>query len=225
MTNTPLDTIVRKAEIILASAWKSVYEDKLAELTHMFNEYGDRAYGVWIQDFMTQVLEPFHQEGLLVKAGFNRHNSVENWGPPEERERCAWYPIQDTDGNPAGTLVLQIYHSHRSFFVPRAPQLFILQVTDRESILNALSSATTRVRWDRKVERTPVSSQETPAVKQWEYATDISLGDCLHGTQSEHSSWSLDEALSHWGRYGWELVSVTTVGEKTIAYFRRPYPS
>ncbi|OCT11872.1 hypothetical protein A8709_28830 [Paenibacillus pectinilyticus] len=222
MSTTQLDMIVRKAEKILAQTWKSVYEDKHAELIQMFKDYGDRAYGVWMQDFMNLVVEPFHQEGLQVKANFNRHNSVENWGPPEERERCAWYLVHDEEGTPIGTLVLQVYHSHSSFFVPRAPQIFALQETDREDILSALSKSATRVRWDRKEDCTPLPAHTSSSATQWEYATDVSLGDCLVGTELEHSSWSLDEALSHWGRYGWELVSLMATGGKTIAYFKRP---
>ncbi|CAN7657044.1 DUF6022 family protein [Paenibacillus sp. LjRoot153] len=223
MTNTQIDHLFRKAEKQLSDTWKSVLESKQTELIQMFNTYGDRAYGVWIQDFMALVIEPFQQEGYQVKAGFNRHNSVENWGPPEERERCAWYFIHNHEGAPIGTLVLQIYHSHRSFFVPRAPQLLFLQVTEREDILTALSQSTTRVRWDRKEERT--HTLEAQSITQWEYATDVSLADCLGRSESEHSSWSLDEALSHWGRYGWELVSVTPVDRKMIAYFKRPIRS
>jgi hypothetical protein len=104
--------------------------------------------------------------------------------------------------------------------VPRAPQLLFLQVTEREDILSALSQATTRVRWDRKEVRNP--SQDTHQITQWEYATDVSLADCLGRSESEHSSWSLDEALSHWGRYGWELITVTPMDSKLIAYFKRP---
>lgn len=218
MTSNLIDPIFRKAESQLSESWKSVYENKQTELIAMFNQYGDRAYGVWIQDFMAHVIEPFQQEGYQMKAGFNRHNSVENWGPPEERERCAWYLIHDHEGKPVGTLVLQVYHSHRSFFVPRAPQLLLLQVTEREDILSALSQATTRVRWDRPGVRNFSQNQTT----QWEYATDVSLADCLGATASEHSNWSLDEALSHWGRYGWELITVAPADGKMIAYFKRP---
>ncbi|KRE70004.1 DUF6022 family protein [Paenibacillus sp. Soil750] len=223
MTNNQIDLLFRKAENRLSDTWKSVYENKQTELISMFNEYGDRAYSVWIQDFMAHVVEPFQQEGYQIKAGFNRHNSIENWGPPEERERCAWYLIHDHVGTPIGTLVLQIYHSHRSFFVPRAPQLLFLQVTEKIDILSALSQATTRVRWDRKEVRN--LSQEPHQITQWEYATDVSLADCLGKSESEHSSWSLDEALSHWGRYSWELITVAQADGKMIAYFKRPIHS
>ncbi|WP_426455255.1 hypothetical protein ACP26L_16570 [Paenibacillus sp. S-38] len=51
----------------------------------------------------------------------------------------------------------------------------------------------------------------------------MSLGDCLNGTDGNNGSWALDEALSHWGRYGWELVSVVPSEGRIIACFKRPY--
>lgn len=46
--------------------------------------------------------------------------------------------------------------------------------------------------------------------RRWEY-----LMKDLHITEGEDD---LDEA----GRYGWELVRVTIVGEKFVCFFKRP---
>ncbi|AFC30178.1 hypothetical protein PM3016_3333 [Paenibacillus mucilaginosus 3016] len=218
-----LKEIVRRAEQVLSVSWKAVYERRITELEEMFKAYGDRAYGAWIQDFMSPVAAHFSQEGITLKSGFQLKNSIENWGPPEERERCIWYTLSANDGAPIGSLMLQVYHSHRAFHIPRPPRLLELETVEREEILSLLSRASTRVRWDRKEERLPPAEGQWSGAVKWEYASDVSLGDCLNGTEGDHSSWALDEALSHWGRYGWELVSVVPSGAKTIAYFKRPY--
>ncbi|GAA4861587.1 hypothetical protein GCM10023310_46190 [Paenibacillus vulneris] len=221
MEKALIHTVIRGIEKTLAASWRAVYEDKKVQLTQMFAEYGDRAYGVCIQEFMVPVLEQLKSEGYTTKAGFNRKDSMENWGPPEERERCIWYVLYDVNGTSIGTMVLQVYHSHRAFHLPRAPRLFALEAVERESIIAALSQATARVRWDRMEERLPLPAELQTAGDRWEYATEVALGDCLQNNEMEHSGWTLDEALSHWGRYGWELVNVMPSGGKVIAFFKR----
>ncbi|MEW9702509.1 DUF6022 family protein [Paenibacillus sp. SI8] len=221
MQKTSIESIARTAGDVLSHAWKAVYDERKDELTEMFIKFGGRAYGAWIQQFMAPVAERLAADGFLIRGGFNRNDSMENWGPPEERERCVWYVVKSAEsGEALGTLVLQVYHSHRSFFMPRAPRLLPIEVTDREAIIAALSDASTRIRWDLKEERMP--QPEFPG-QRYEYATDTSIGDGLKpAADGQLYSWNLDDALGHWGRYGWELVSVVPTGDKVIAYFRRP---
>ncbi|PYI52060.1 DUF6022 family protein [Paenibacillus flagellatus] len=229
MTQPVFDSVVRKLRTVMSVSWKSVLEERREELAGLFAQYGDRAYGVWIQQFMAPVFEQLTAEGYIVKGGFNRNDSVENWGPPEERERCVWYVVKDGEGAPIGTMVLQVYHSHRAFHVPRAPRLFALEETERERIVAALSDASVRVRWDLPTERQPLPDdfRFAPGEAGWEYATDVSIGDCLRGEDDDGQthSWSLDDALSHWGRYGWQLVSVVPAGGRIVAFFKRPLPA
>ncbi|EFM12591.1 hypothetical protein PaecuDRAFT_0102 [Paenibacillus curdlanolyticus YK9] len=223
-----MKAIVRAAQQALSTAWREVYEEQRAEWEEMFKQWGDRAYGVWIQRFMPPIVEQLALQGWMIKGGFNRRDSIENWGPPEERERCAWYVIASEEGEPLGTLILQIYHSHRSFRLPRAPRFLALDVTEREEIIAALANAATRERWDMPEERlseTELAGQGKD-VPRWEYATDVAISDCLQlGDDGQVSSWTLDAALAHWGRYGWELVSVLPSGTRTVAFFKRPAPA
>ncbi|MBB6735984.1 hypothetical protein H7C18_34270 [Cohnella sp. CBP 2801] len=219
--SSPFPRLVREAGRLLSLSWKEIYEAKKEELLRIFAEHGDRAYGVWIQQFMAPVCAFLQEKGYRVKDGFNRNDSIERWGPPEERERVAWYVVRDANDTPAGTMLLQVYHSHASFCIPRAPRLLALEATDRETILSALAVSANRVRWDLPQER-PVGD-EPDRTDRWEYATDVSLGDALRAEDSGGlSSWMLDEALSSWGRYGWELVGVAPSGSETIAFFKRP---
>ena len=117
MQTTTIESIARTAGDILSPAWKAVFDEEKDELTEVFKKFGDRAYGAWIQQFMAPVAERLAAEGFIIRDGFNLKNSIENWGPPEERERCVWYVVKTTDGDEMGTLVLQVYHSHRSVLI------------------------------------------------------------------------------------------------------------
>jgi len=223
MTEHQMESPVRELNRILADSWKEVWTQQEEELTKMFEQFGDRAYGAWIQKFMAPIFNRITEEGYQTKAGFNIRNSIENWGPPEERERCAWYVLNNQEGQPLCTLVLQIYHSHAAFHIPRPPRLLALEVTERSDIVQALSQASVRVRWDLPQERLPAAPQSGTPTLRWEYATDVSIRDCtMPNEEGLLSNWLLDESLSHWGRYGWELITVSAVEGRMIAFFKRP---
>ncbi|CAI6083083.1 DUF6022 family protein [Cohnella sp. JJ-181] len=208
---------------ILAVSWRGIWSQEERELRRIFNEFGDRAYGAWIVKFMAPVFERLTEEGYQVNGGFNLRDSMENWGPPEERERCAWYVVKDQEGLPISTLVLQVYHSHAAFHIPRAPRLFALEVTKRSDIIRALSHASNRVRWDLPAERLPAAPSTGAHAIRWEYATDVSVGDCLApNDEGLLSNWLVDEQLGHWGRHGWELINAVPTEGKIIAFFKRP---
>jgi hypothetical protein len=99
-----------------------------------------------------------------------------------------------------------------------------LEATEREEIISALSNAAARIRWDIKDERLPSTSDIKAVDIRWEYATDVAIGDSLRSEDAQTNSWTLDEALSHWGRYGWELVSVLPTARQVVAFFKRPIP-
>ncbi|QGQ98926.1 hypothetical protein EHS13_30640 [Paenibacillus psychroresistens] len=106
-----IQSLVKYMNQALSEIWEVVLKNNEAELTQMFVDYGDRAYGAYIQKFMGEIGEQVNQAGYEMKAGFNLANSIESWGPPEERERCVWYVINDVTGTPLGSAILQIFHS------------------------------------------------------------------------------------------------------------------
>jgi hypothetical protein len=128
----------------VAGTWEMVLEVNLEELQSVFAKAGDRAYGVYILRFMNPVFEQLKDSNFLVKEGFNLSESIEQWGSPEQRERCAWYVIKRADGASIGTLVLQVFHSHTQFNVPLAPRIFALEETEKEEIIDAICSAAER---------------------------------------------------------------------------------
>lgn len=216
---TTIHTLVKYMNQHLSEIWKMVLQENEPELTQMFAEYGDRAYGAYIHKFMAPICQQIHASGYAIRSGFNLSDSFENWGPPEERERCAWYVIKNKDGEPLGTAVLQVYHSHVRFDIPQAPHIFALEETEREAILNAISFAGTRMHGNIAKHLDLASDDRT---QRWEYSTDTGLGDYLQSHKGQSRFGYIDHALSVWGRNGWELVSITPYNDRLVGFFKRP---
>ncbi|WP_037465586.1 DUF6022 family protein [Shimazuella kribbensis] len=214
-----LNSIIRYAKQYGNETWGAVLHHNQEDLQQIFAKYGDRAYGVYVQKFMEPIQNQLLDAGFIVKTGFNMADSIENWGPPEERERCIWYVIKQNDGTPLGTLVLQLYHSHTQFSLPKAPHIFSLEVTERDEIMDMFTYASTRIH-DWTSEGYQNASEDE--IQKWEYSVDISLGDYLKPHRGQIYGSAVDYALASWGRNGWELVSIVPHQDRIIAYFKRP---
>ncbi|MET3287456.1 UNVERIFIED_CONTAM: hypothetical protein ABID98_000026 [Brevibacillus sp. OAP136] len=203
----------------LSGTWAAVFREHEEELTHMFATYGDRAYGVYIQKLMAPLSDMAAEVGIAIKPGFSRADSIENWGPPEERERCIWYALHKQDGALIGTAVLQFFHSHTQFHLPEAPRFFALEETERDAIIEAISQADVRLQPGNLAKYRHADEEE--ALERWEYATETGLGDYIRTTNGQKGGGYLDHALTAWGRNGWELVSVVPQGGQLVGFFKR----
>ncbi|MCC3372731.1 DUF6022 family protein [Cohnella sp. REN36] len=212
--------LVRQMNRHLADVWEPIWRSQEATLAQMFAEYGDRAYGVYLQHLMAPIAERLREADYVIRAGFNRHESVENWGPPEERERCCWYVVRDESDCAIGTAVLRFFHSHVSFRLPQAPVFLALEETEPAEIEEALSYAWARMGRQGVSYR---SFDEAPT-QVWEYGTDAGLADYLNAPPGlrQTGTGHIDQALALWGRNGWELVTVLAHGDRLVGYFKRP---
>ncbi|MBB6672078.1 DUF6022 family protein [Cohnella nanjingensis] len=219
-SESPIHALVKQMNRHLAEVWTTIWNEQEEALTEMFANYGDRAYGAFVQRLMEPIAQRLQSAGYAIRAGFNRHDSVENWGPPEERERCCWYVVRDADGVAAGTAVLQLFHSHVSFRLPQAPNFLALEETEPSAIAAALSYAAVRLTGQGVSYR---NFGAEPA-QAWEYGTDAGLGDYLNvpAGQRQTGTGYIDHALALWGRNGWELVTVMPHGDRLVGYFKRP---
>jgi hypothetical protein len=214
-----INSITRYVKQYGKEAWEAVLHENQEELEQIFKKYGDRAYGVYVQKYMEPIQNQLLDAGFIIKKGFHMADSMENWGPPEERERCIWYVIKQNDETPIGTLVFQLYHSHTRFHLPKAPHIFSLEETERDKIMDMLSHASTRI-YDWSSEGYQNTSEDE--IQRWEYSVDISLGDYLKPHRGQIYGSAVDYALASWGRNGWELVSIVPQQDHIVAYFKRP---
>ncbi|WP_248928778.1 DUF6022 family protein [Paenibacillus hamazuiensis] len=209
-----IQAVAKYANHCVSETWEDVLNEQREELLRMFEQYGDRAYGVYIQKFTAPLFDELIEAGFQVRPGFHLSDSVENWGPPEERERCAWYAVKRPDGTSLGTLVLQVFHSHTQFHIPEPPRVFGIEETEREAVLDKIGAAALRTG---HVSRNTGYKEAAGDIQKWEYSTETGLGDYAGYP-------GFDYALAKWGRHGWELVSVTPHQDRLIAFFKRPAP-
>jgi len=201
-------------------------EENQEELLRVFDQAGENAYGVFSRMLCKPIQEQLTQAGFVCEPDFPgefRTSSVENWGPPEERERCYWTVVKTRQGTPVGTLVTQFFHDHTRFRIPLSPGIQTLEETEPEAILAALSHASART-MDRL--QASITQQRWANVEQerpkWEYSAEIGLADTIDSKHIDLSETMLDNALFLWGRNGWELVSVVPHQDRLIAFFKRP---
>ncbi|RMB00458.1 hypothetical protein ATH33_2017 [Thermoactinomyces vulgaris] len=201
---------------VIQEQWEVILKEYREEWNRKFYEIGEQVYGLYLGKVLNPVFRELWEAGFVTKPGFILPNSIEHWGPPEERERCMWCVVKDQNGTPLGSLVLRVFHSHVRFNVPHAPDVFSLEETEREAIQNAICNAS--VRLNQKY-RGVWQEQKNDG---WEYSVETGLGDYLNAGRGEVEVSYLDHALASWGRNGWELVSVVPHGNRLLAFFKRP---
>lgn len=198
--------------------WESTLKENHEELLQKFDEIGEPTYGLYLSKLLSPAFDELTDAGFVMKPGFILPNSIEHWGPPEERERCMWCVVKNQNKTPLGTLVLRVFHSHVRFDIPLAPDIFGLEETEKEPILDKICDASIRLNhqyrgvwWERSV--------------GWEYSVETGLSDYLNAGREEVEVSYLDHALSRWGKHGWELTSVVPHEGRLIAFFKRPVKS
>lgn len=203
---------------------QSLLQEHQEEMARIFDKAGEYAYGVFFRKLCQPIQEQFKQAGFVCEPDYPgdfRSASVEYWGPPEERERCLWSVMQTAQGTTLGTIVTQVFHDHTQFRLPHPPGVLALEETEPSAILEALSHASVRLR-SMEHNGSPymvAARQEQPG---WEYSVEMGLGDCLDPNYVEISETMLEDALSKWGRHGWELVTAISHQGHMIAFFKRP---
>lgn len=216
-------TIQSLAEYInqyLQQQWELVLQENYNELSDMFTKIGEPAYGAYLNKLIHPIFNELTNHGFILKPGFIVPNSVEHWGPPEERERCLWCVVKKEDGNSIGTLVLRFFHSHVKFDIPLAPEIIALGETERDAIIDTISDAS--IRLNNQYGGVLHQDRKKDQIQRWEYSAETGLSDYLNSGRDDLEVSFLDYALSRWGKHGWELTSVVPYEGRLIAFFKRP---
>lgn len=208
----------------IEETYLSVWEERFSHLQKVFNQVGEPAYGAFGRALFQPLGGILQQYGLTCDHGLpgTLQTSLERWGPPEERERCLWTVIRDTQGLALGTIVTRLFHDHTRFRLPHPPKVFALEATETASIIEALGQARIRITGGDE-QRGAFLQQRTADVEGgWEYSVDIGVADSLDRGRQDLTEGLLDHALSHWGHYGWELTGVVSHQGQLLAFFKRP---
>lgn len=220
-----IHTLASYSRQYLQEQWEAVLLEHQEDLLRVFGKAGEVAYGMFGRSLLQPLLEQFSPAGFLYEGG-NFSTSIEHWGPPEERERCMWCVVRSAEpgGKLLGTLVFRIFHDHTRFRLPYPPALLTLEETTTSAIVEILSRAFIR-KDSTSYEGTFQGDQERVTSEEhleWEYSVEIGLGDSLDPHRLELSEALLDQSLSRWGRYGWELANTVSHQGRLMAFFKRP---
>ncbi|MCR8842421.1 DUF6022 family protein [Paenibacillus sp. SC116] len=133
----------------IAFEWKGLYDSLHEQLTTAFAEIEDAAYGVYLDQLMTPLFEQLEAAGFSLMEELKEddfviakclifRNSLEKWGTEDNRSRIFWSVVRDESGQPMGTLLTEIPHSHLKFDIPSAPVIYSIEVSDKERIVQEM---------------------------------------------------------------------------------------
>ncbi|MBH8608694.1 DUF6022 family protein [Thermoactinomyces sp. CICC 10521] len=118
--------------------WKKVLEENYDVFLQSFEKIGEPTYGLYVKKLMTPVFEKLQKSGFVVKGPLNLHDSLEEWGTMEKRERMLWSVVKDQHQAPIGTFILDLFHNHTQFEIPSMPRILVTEETGREKIIEVI---------------------------------------------------------------------------------------
>jgi hypothetical protein len=136
-TNMSIREIGDLIESHFRTQWEKILEENYDELLQSYKKLGDPAYGIYLKELMAPVFDQLKKAGYVAST-LNLHNSLEEWGPIENRDRMLWSVVKDSDDHPIGTFIVDLFHSHVHFELPSIPQVYVVEETTRDNIFTAI---------------------------------------------------------------------------------------
>ncbi|WP_028546440.1 DUF6022 family protein [Paenibacillus taiwanensis] len=144
-----IEEISEVANKYVASEWRPLYESMHEQLTAAFIEIEDAAYGLYLdrllpvlfeqlEDADFSVMEKTEENDFVIAKCLIFRNSIEKWGTEDNRSRIFWNVIYNKQGDPIGTLLTEIPHSHLKFDIPSAPVIYSLRESLKEGIVQGI---------------------------------------------------------------------------------------
>lgn len=144
-----IEEISEAANRYIESEWRPLYESMHKQLTAAFVEIEDAAYGLYLDQLMPFLFEQLEDAGFNAMGKLEENdfviakrlifrNSLEKWGTEDNRSRIFWNVIHDKQGNPIGTILTEIPHSHLIFDIPSAPVIYSLRESHKERIVQGI---------------------------------------------------------------------------------------
>ncbi|MFC4776005.1 DUF6022 family protein [Paenibacillus sp. GCM10023252] len=147
--NMVIEQLSEAANRYIASEWRTLFESMYDQLAAAFAEIEDAAYGLYLDQLMPYLFEQLEDAGFSATEKLEENdfvigkrlvfrNSLERWGAEDHRSRVFWNVIHDKQGNPIGTLLTEIPHSHLRFDIPSAPVVYALREVLKEQIVQGI---------------------------------------------------------------------------------------
>lgn len=137
-----IESIADQVRLHIDDNWEFVFNQHLLKLSKAYQEIGDGAYGLYLD----LLFKPIYKQlkncdfKVLPKLPGNLNISRE-WGNTDQtdQQRWMWSVLNYADGSDCGTIVVEVFHDHTQFRLPRKPAIHSLTVTERQAIIAELS--------------------------------------------------------------------------------------
>ncbi|RJE90457.1 hypothetical protein D3P07_05150 [Paenibacillus sp. 1011MAR3C5] len=137
-----IGTLAQYIDAHIESQWQVTLQNHADKLQRAYEEAGDSAYGTYLNLLLNSVHKEMKENGLRPSPRLpGDFDSSREWGNVDEsdQQRWMWSTIHDKEGVPLGTIVLQIFHDHTQFRLPRRPGVLALSATGKEEVVRVLS--------------------------------------------------------------------------------------
>ncbi len=136
-----IQTVARYLQQAVHEQWQAVFQHGQDEFRRIYETAGDPAYAAYSRALFRPLQEQLRQLGISCDSGlpgaFPR--SIEQWGPPQERERRFWSVLRQDQGKPLGTIVTRFFHDHTQLRIPQQPIMLALEETNPDAISQIIS--------------------------------------------------------------------------------------
>jgi hypothetical protein len=111
-------------------------------LSKAYQEIGDGAYGLYLDFLFKPIYRELKNSGFSVQPKLPGNlNISREWGNADEtdQQRWMWSVLKHADGSDCGTIVVEVFHDHTQFRLPKPPAIRFLNLTKRQDIIAELS--------------------------------------------------------------------------------------
>ncbi|MFF2888632.1 DUF6022 family protein [Paenibacillus sp. NPDC057967] len=141
-TENVIGSLGKYIDAHIESQWQDILTQQADKLQRAYEEAGDMAYGTYLNLLLNHVHKEMKENGLRAEPRLPGEFDISReWGNEDEsdQQRWMWSTIYDKDGMPLGTIVVQVYHDHTQFRLPRRPGVLVLTEGTKEEVVQALS--------------------------------------------------------------------------------------
>ena len=141
-TQSTIESIADQVRLHINDKWEVIFNEHLAKLSKAYQELGDGAYGLYLDLLFKPIYKQLKNSNFQVLPKLPGNlNSSREWGTADEtdQQRWMWSVLKHTNGSDCGTLVVEVFHDHTQFRLPRKPAIRSLIVTEQEEVIAELS--------------------------------------------------------------------------------------
>jgi hypothetical protein len=139
--NRTIQTVAQYLQQAVHEQWQEVFQDGLDEFRRVYEKAGEPAYAAYSRALFRPLAGQLSQFGLSLDSGLPGAfpQSIEQWGPPQERERRFWSVVRSNQGEPLGTIITRFFHDHTQLRIPQQPIMLALEEINPDAIFQTIS--------------------------------------------------------------------------------------